>query len=319
MSAPVSGGRAALRAPPPTPIVVSTACGPIELIDRGTGPAILALHGGMGGCDQSLLLARAALGDDPPYRILALSRPGYLGTPQSSGATPEDQADLYAALLDALKIGRATVIAVSAGGPSALHFTLRYPRRSSGVVLISCCTGTLDVPEQVRARLPMMQLIARLPPLVALLRWAALRDPEKSARRSIRDPALRALTLADPAAGAMLRELRASVFTRMAERLPGTVSDTAYFAEMDAIDVSALTAPLLAIHGTADNVVPFAHASRVANGAPRGELMAIEAGEHVSLFTHLDQVRMRVSEFGAKCGHIGSALPRPALAGRGLG
>jgi pimeloyl-ACP methyl ester carboxylesterase len=319
MNAPVSGARAALRASPLTPIVVSTARGPIELIDRGTGPVVLALHGGMGGCDQSLLLARAALGDDPPYRVLALSRPGYLGTPQASGAMPEAQADLYAALLDALKIDKAMVVAVSAGGPSALHFALRHPDRCSGVVLISCCTGTLDVPEQVRTRLPMMRLIARLPPLVALLRWAALRNPEKSARRSIRDPALRAKTLADPVAGTMLRELQASVFTRMAERLPGTLSDTAYFGAMEPIDVSALSPPLLAIHGTSDTVVPFAHASRVANEAPRGELTAIEAGEHVSLFTHLDQVRMRVSEFVATCGHTGSALPRPALAGRGLG
>lgn len=300
MNAPASGGRATMRASPPA-IVVSTHRGPIELIDRGAGPVVLALHGGMGGCDQSSLLARAALGDDPPPRVLALSRPGYLGTPQTSGATPEAQADLYAALLDALNIETATIIAVSAGGPSALHFALRHPARCAGVVLISCCTGTLDVPEQVRARLPMMRLIARLPPLVALLRWAALRNPATSARRSIRDPVLRTRTLADRVAGAMLRELQASVFSRMAERLPGTLSDTAYFAQMQAIDVSALATPLLVIHGTGDAVVPFSHAARVAHDAPHGELLAIEAGEHVSLFTHLEEVRERVSEFGARC------------------
>lgn len=297
MNAPASSGRAAMRASPPAPVVVSTHRGPIELIDRGDGPAVLSLHGGMGGCDQSLLLARAALGDDPPCRVLALSRPGYLGTPQGSGAAPEEQADLYAALLDALSIARTTVIAVSAGGPSALRFALRHPDRCEGVALISCCTGRLDVPEQVRTRLPMMRWIARLPGLVALMRWAALRNPAKSARRSIRDPEVRARTLSDPVAGAMLRELQASVFTRMAERLPGTLSDTAYFAKMDAIDVSALAAPLLAIHGTADVVVPFTHATRVALDAPRGELMPIEAGEHVSLFTHMAEVRTRVEAF----------------------
>ncbi|MBI5132289.1 MAG: alpha/beta hydrolase [Rhodopseudomonas palustris] len=301
MSAPLFGGRAALRASLPAPVVVSTSRGPIELIDRGAGPTVLALHGGMGGCDQSLLLARAALGDDPPLRVLAVSRPGYLGTPQPSGVVPEQQADLYATLLDTLGIGEAIAIAVSAGGPSALHFALRHPTRCAGVVLISCCTGTLEVPPQVRARLPMMRWIARVPGLVALLRWSTARQPDKAASRSIRDPELRARTLADPVAGAMLAELQASVFTRLAERLPGTLTDTAYFAEMDAIDVSTLEAPLLAIHGTGDNVVPFAHARRVADQAPRGELLAIEAGEHVSLFTHLADVRMRVSEFVAKC------------------
>jgi pimeloyl-ACP methyl ester carboxylesterase len=301
MSAPLFGGRAALRASLPVPAVVSTSRGPIELIDRGAGPAVLALHGGMGGCDQSLLLARAALGDDPPFRLLAVSRPGYLGTPQAGGATPEAQADLYAALLDALGIETALVIAVSAGGPSALHFALRHPTRCDGVVLISCCTGRLDVPEQVRTRLPMMRWIARVPGLVALLRWSTARQPDKAASRSIRDPELRARTLADPVAGAMLAELQASVFTRLAERLPGTLSDTAHFSAMDAIDVARLTPPLLAIHGTNDNVVPFTHATRVAHNAPRGELMAIEAGEHVSLFTHLAEVRGRVRAFVESC------------------
>ncbi|MCG6203570.1 alpha/beta hydrolase [Rhodopseudomonas sp. HC1] len=297
MSVPLFRGRAALRASPSAPIIVSTARGLVELIDRGDGPAVLALHGGMGGCDQSSLLARAALGDDPPNRVLALSRPGYLGTPQASGTTPATQADLYAALLDALRLDTAIVIAVSAGGPSALQFALRHPARCAGVVLVSCCTGTLDVPEQVRTRLPTMRWIARLPGLVALMRWSAARDPDKAASRSIRDPALRARTLADPVAGPMLCELQASVFTRMAERLPGTLTDTAYLSAMDAIDVSAVSTPLLAIHGTADTIVPFAHATRVANEAPHSKLMTIEAGEHVSLFTHLAEVRRRVSDF----------------------
>ncbi|ABD07677.1 Alpha/beta hydrolase [Rhodopseudomonas palustris HaA2] len=296
---PLNRGRAFARAA--LPVLVPTARGIIELAESGDGPAVLALHGGMGGYDQSLLLARATLGDDPRHRVLALSRPGYLGTPQARGATPEQQADLYAALLDTLGIDRAIVIAVSAGGPSALHFGLRHPSRCAGVVLVSCCTGTLEVPPQVRSRLPMMKWIARVPGLVALMRWGAARDPDKAASRSIRDPELRARTLAHPIAGAMLAELQTGVFTRMAQRLPGTLTDTATFAAMPPIDVSALAPPLLAIHGTADAVVPFAHAERVARAAPHGELLAIEGGEHVSLFTHLDEVRARVGDFVSKC------------------
>ncbi|WP_031337861.1 alpha/beta fold hydrolase [Rhodopseudomonas sp. B29] len=296
MSAPLIRGGAEARAPF-TPGLMQTARGPVELIDVGRGPAVLALHGGMGGCDQTLLLARAALGDASPYRVLALSRPGYLGTPMESGTTPEAQADLYAALLDKLGIETAVVIAVSAGGPSALHFALRHPARCRAVVLVSCCTGTLAIPPQVRQRLPMMRWIARLPWLVSLMRRRALSDPAKAAERSIRDPELRARTLADPIAGPMLAELQASVFVRMAERLPGTLADTSTFEAMPVIDVAALQPPLLAIHGTADQVVPFAHAARVAQQARRGELMAVEGGEHVALFTHLEAVRSRIRQF----------------------
>jgi len=297
MSVSLLRGRGAARVALPAAAIIKTPRGLVEVATRGDGPAVLALHGGMGGVDQSLLLARATLGDPPPCRVLALSRPGYLGTPQASGDTPAAQADLYAALLDVLGVGRCVVIAVSAGGPSALQFALRHPARCAGVVLVSCCTGPLDVPPEVRSRLPLMTWIARVPGLTALMRWQAARDPDKAASRSIRDPERRARTLAHPRAGAMLTALQASVFTRMAERLPGTLKDTTTFATMPAIDVSRLAPPLLAIHGTADRVVPFAHGERVAQRAPRGELMAIEDGEHVSLFTDLDAISSRVLGF----------------------
>lgn len=44
---------------------------------------VLALHGAMGGHDQSALLSLAALPDS--YRCVAVSRLSYLGTPQRSG------------------------------------------------------------------------------------------------------------------------------------------------------------------------------------------------------------------------------------------
>jgi len=67
----------------------------------------------MGGYDQSLILAQTI--GTAGYRYIAMSRPGYLGTPISSGKSPEQQGDLIAALLDSLGIVRACVIAVSAG------------------------------------------------------------------------------------------------------------------------------------------------------------------------------------------------------------
>ncbi|WP_047309455.1 alpha/beta fold hydrolase [Rhodopseudomonas palustris] len=297
MTTPQTWGGGALPLALPAATLVQTARGPIELAHWGDGPAVLALHGGMGGYDQSLLLGRAVLGDAPAHRVLALSRPGYLGTPQSSGTSPSAQADLYAALLDTLAIERAAVIAVSAGGPSALQFALRHPDRCAAVVLVSCCTGTLAIPPEVRSRLPIMRWMARLPWLTAWLARRAERHPDRAAERAIPDPVVRARTLADPSASAMLAGLQTSVFVRMAERLPGTLSDTATFATMPPIDAAHLVPPLLAIHGTADRVVPFAHGERVARESPRGELMTIEGGEHVSLFTHLDEVRARASAF----------------------
>jgi pimeloyl-ACP methyl ester carboxylesterase len=287
----------AARVDAPVPAILHTPRGAVEYLDHGTGAAVLALHGGMGGSDQNLLLARAALGENPDARVIALSRPGYLGTPLSSGQSPEQQADLYAAVLDALGMANAVVIAVSAGGPSALQFALRHPSRCRGVILVSCCSGQLDVPPEVAKRLPMMRWMARLPGLIALMRWRAERDPLAGARRSIADAALAARTLADPDAGPLLRALRSSTLTRLGQRLPGTLNDIRHFETLPPIPVDRIAAPILVIHGSADRVVPFAHAKRVADAAPHAALMTIDGGEHVSLFTHLSAVRGRVREF----------------------
>lgn len=41
-----------------TPQTVQTTQGPIEYMDIGEGPVVVTIHGAMGGCDQSLFLAR---------------------------------------------------------------------------------------------------------------------------------------------------------------------------------------------------------------------------------------------------------------------
>lgn len=73
----------------------------------------------------------------PGYRYVAVSRPGYLGTPLRSGRSPQEQADVFAAALDALGIGTTAVMAVSGGGPSAIEFALRQKECCWGVVLVS--------------------------------------------------------------------------------------------------------------------------------------------------------------------------------------
>ncbi|WP_052699810.1 alpha/beta fold hydrolase [Martelella endophytica] len=218
---------------------------------------------------------------------------------------PGAQAELYAALLDVLDIGQVTVIAVSAGGPAALAFALRYPERVSALILVSCCTGTLTPPRAVTAMLPLMRLAARSSLLMGVL-TRGLGDPDQAARRSIRDREVLARTLADPEAAGLMAALNRSVVDRMAERLPGTIADTRLFASQAPIAVGALKVPMLVIHGTADRIVPFEHGKRVADEAPRGELMAIAGGEHVSLFTALHQVRSRIATFLAATGNSAS-------------
>lgn len=281
--------------------VTETRLGPVEHVSFGEGPALLALHGGMGGHDQSLILVRAILSDLAGHRVIALSRPGYLGTPQASGITPEVQADLYAALLDALGLEQAVVAAVSAGGPSAIQFALRHPERCTALILVSCCTGHLGVPEQMKRRLPVMRWFARLGWLSALMRWRVRRDPMKAASRAIVDPVPREATLTHPVAGPLMKALQQSPFTALGRRLPGTLNDMEQFERLTALPLDRITVPVLGIHGMADRIVPFEHGDRT-RLAPQGELMAIPGGEHVAIFTHLDDIRTRVERFLQRLG-----------------
>jgi len=281
----------------PAPIITQTAVGPIQHIDAGQGAALLSLHGGLGGFDQSWLLAQAFFGEPEPWRVLALSRPGYLDTPLTTGRTSEAQADAYVALLDKLGIERTVVAAISAAGPSAIQFAARYPDRCRGLILVSAVTGQLDVPLRVKRRLRMVTWLVRIPGMQAWLKHKILREPEKAARRSITDPRVRKQTLADPEAGGMFLALQESVMTRSADRLQGTANDTRLFGTLPDLSLDKLQAPVLVIHGMADAVVSFNHAERVARTIPGARFEVITGGEHVVLFTHLERVRAAASEF----------------------
>jgi pimeloyl-ACP methyl ester carboxylesterase len=114
--------------------VVQTSCGLIEYAAVGEGVPVLVAHGAGGGYDQSLDFADALVRDG--FRVIAVSRFGYLRSPLPADASPGAQADAYAGLLDALHVQRVAVIGLSAGAPSAMQFALRYAQRTAALVLL---------------------------------------------------------------------------------------------------------------------------------------------------------------------------------------
>lgn len=266
----------------------------VEHVDTGSGPALLALHGGMGGYDQSWLLARALLADVTHHRVVAVSRPGYLRTPLGAGESAEAQADLFARLLDALRIERTSIAAVSAGGAPALQFALRHPDRCERIVLVSAVTGRLDVNSNIERRMRVMRAVARIPGLPWLVRHKLTRDPQGAANRAVRNPSVRERLLADPEAMRLLHELQMSVTRDLPRRLPGTRNDTRRLSELVDLPVASIRVPILAIHGTDDDIVPYTHAERLASQCSTAKLLGIEKGEHIVLFTHVSSIRSAV-------------------------
>jgi len=109
---------------------------------------------------------------------------------------------------------------------------------------------------------------------------------------------MRTRTFQDPEATALLTALQVSTLDRTALRIPGTENDIVQTREDMSFPLEKIDVPVLVVHGTADRVVPFAQnwQSRAAR-VPGAELLAIDGGEHVSIFTHRVEARARVSRF----------------------
>jgi pimeloyl-ACP methyl ester carboxylesterase len=270
-----------------------TALGAVEYVEIGDGPVVIALHGAMGGYDQSLILAQTI--GDSDHRYIAMTRPGYLGTPMSSGKTSEQQGDLIASLLDTLSVTQAGVIAVSGGGPAAVQFGLRHPDRCAGLVLVSTCSDKVNTP--IPFSFKVMKYLARWSWFANRFRKKAEQDLEAVAKRSIRDPKILARTINDADTWPLFTTMLLSIFDRMGQRIEGTENDIE-ISHTATYPLENLNEPVLVVHGTEDQLVPFeAHAKMYKTRVPNAELLSIDGGEHVAIFTHRNMVRPKVIEF----------------------
>jgi 2-hydroxy-6-oxonona-2,4-dienedioate hydrolase len=147
--------------------VVETPAGRIEYGTAGEGPPLLVVHGAGGGFDQGLEMAAPLVGSG--FRVVAMSRFGYLRTPLPADASPAAQADAHAALLDVLGLRRVAVVGASAGAPSSMQFALRHPGRTAALVLLVPAAYPLRPGAQETGERP-----RRIPPAARFLFDAAL-------------------------------------------------------------------------------------------------------------------------------------------------
>jgi len=256
-------------------LVAQTARGAVEYAVAGTGPAVLVTHGRPGGYDQGLWIARAL--NDPQLRFIAVSRPGYLRTPLETGRSPEEQADAFGALLDVLGVPQAAVIALSAGGPSALQFALRHPGRCWGVVLISARTQRLvRLPLGLRIVHPVLGSSDAVGWL-----WSGLARhlPRRVARRRGMD-----LELQQTALPYSLRRA-------------GSSNDLFQFFHLPQYPLSEIRQPTLVIHGTADRVVSWSSAEFAAGTIPHSQLVRIPDAGHFVFFEQHHRLALEIVEF----------------------
>ena len=284
--------------------VVNTPSGPIEYAWNGAGPVVLVIPGTFGGFDQALELGvyLTRMG----FKVLGVSRPGYLGTPIATGRTPAEQGDAYAALLDSLRLGTVAVVAASGGGPSTLELASRHPSRVDHLVLIAALSGSKAQPPTRPSRLTAVtdRLWGD-----GFLMWWELRRYEASGRKVLDSP------IFSPDSQRRLAEdsTKLERFFRLAwfrfppsRRNDGYLNDREQFGKFAFSRFDAITASTLVVHGTADRNVPIEHGERTAASVSGAEYLKIEGGDHYVSIAHRDEVWSRVAGF----------LRKPGVAGR---
>ncbi len=271
--------------------IIETAAGPVECAVAGEGAPVLVVHGTPGGCDQAAamaqFLARAA-GDG--VKAILPSRPGYLGTPLEGRETIDAQADLHAALLDALGVERVGVLCWSGGGPSSYRLAVRHPDRVRAVVSLDAVSKAYPRPHE---DLP-TRLMFTTRPGNWLLRAMAAHAPKQliqatlDAEGSLTKEQVEARAqevFSDPVKREFVLALDASVL-RHGGRAAGYANDLDQFEAIGSLELERIEAPCLIVQGGADTDVTPDYSDFAAATIPNAELLTLDGGTHLCFYTH---------------------------------
>lgn len=269
-------------------LVAQTPCGPIEYAAAGDGPPVLVVHGAGGGFDQGMAFGEALRARG--FRVVAMSRFGYLRTPLPDDASAAAQADAHACLLDALGIARAAIVGVSAGAPSSAQFALRHPRRTAALVLL---VPAIYAPRPGNA--PPLKTPAGTRFLfdTALrsdfLMWAATRLARRTMFRAILATPPEAIDHAS--ADERTRAMRMlDMILPVSPRRQGLLNDAEVTSNLPRYELERIAAPTLAISVADDLFGTFDGARYSARHIPHARFVGYPSGGHVWVGHHQDVV-----------------------------
>jgi 2-hydroxy-6-oxonona-2,4-dienedioate hydrolase len=272
--------------------IVATSRGPIEYSIAGDGPAVLVVHGAGGGFDQGLDFATPLI--DSRFRVIAMSRFGYLRTPLPKDASAAAQADAHACLLDALNIERAAIIGVSAGAPSSMQFALRHPERCTAMILV---VPVAYVPAPAGG-LPAEPFATRFLFDTALrsdfLFWLAIKLAPNTVMRAILATPPEVMNSAGIDERARVHQILHNILP-VSERRQGLLNDAAVVSSLPRYELERITTPTLIISVADDLFGTFEKARYTAQHIPGARFVGYETGGHVWV-GHQKQV---VSEMAA--------------------
>ena len=289
--------------------VIPSPYGDIEYTEGGAGPPVLVVHGSGGGYDQGELMVDVLLAEPRStarFHWIAPSRFGYLRSTFKKGATFDDQAHAYAALLDHLGVQRVAVVALSHGGPSALLFALLYPERVSSLTLVSAGVTAISTGDQAEAN----QKGSALTTIYKYdwLYWSVseLFKKQFMGLMGATDAVITELTSGQ-------REMVERIIEEMnpvSLRTAGVTFDNR--ATLPGDRIAGIQAPTLILHATDDTLQLYDNAEFAAATIPGAKLVRFERGGHLLMVVEQETIRGAVQEHILD--HAGRAQRIPAAA-----
>jgi len=271
--------------------IANTPCGPIEYAVAGSGPKVLLIHGAGGGFDQGLELARPLV--DNGFRVIAMSRFGYLRTPLPKDASPEAQADAHDCLRNALNLDRVAVVGGSAGAPSAMQLCLRYPEHCLALGLLFPIAFAPGVAAKQPPRLFLFVIKTTLHS--DFLYWAATKVARDTLFKTI------LATPPDDFWNAPDEEqARALEITRhilpISEREKGIWNDAAISASIPRYDLEKFRVPTIVISAKDDRYGTYWQGRYTAEHIPGARFVGYATGGHL-LLGHSKETYVELSRF----------------------
>ena len=265
---------------------LQTRFGTIQYADKGQGLPLLVSHGVLG-CHVDGVDGWWSTLWGSGFRTIAPARFGYFDSTLPPDATPADQADAYALLLDHLGVERAVVAGFSAGSGSILEFGLRHPDRTVALILANCRLGGVTNSNALR---PLFRLAYSADGLF----WVFKRLLPTAYLRMMGAP--KGYRPTEDAQ--VLQGIRELLFLFKPRRdgavFDGFVSNLA----ADRFPLEQLKVPTLVISAKDDPLAPHRFAVEAAGRIPGARLLAIDTGGHLFL-GHQAEVGKEVTGFVA--------------------
>jgi pimeloyl-ACP methyl ester carboxylesterase len=262
------------------------------------GRPVLALHGAPA-CRLMFSVADAEA-KSRGLRFIAPDRPGYGLTPPDDRVSLSGRTEWLKAVVDALRLDRFAVLAVSGGSPYAVSLAALCPERIAALALVSPMGPVADYAESADSKLePLSFMHDRFFMHMPYRTWVTHPLSDVGAWMYRHGPdffnGLLPKLAVTPDSGILSQRhvsevMRTMTLEAFRQGGGGGMADLEIFGRPWNVKFADVNTPALVWQGTEDHVVPPQAARWLARQLPRCELHSLDGAGHFWVFEHVGEV-----------------------------